>query len=156
MTDKNDQPSGTANVLHQMKAYRELSEEYGAEGANLLGSKSLERNGVTVPPEGVGHWAQINAAAEQGRMDLESEGAVAASKVNALVGALLESNVPGSSRAGEIPDELDEGEDEEEVDEDEDEDELEDEGPDFGFDEDDDNDEAALDHIHRINENAGD
>lgn len=145
MTEKNDQPSGTANVLHQMKAYRELSEEYGAEGANLLGSKSLERNGVTVPPEG---------------MDLESEGAVAASKVNALVGALLESNVSGSSRAGEIPEELDEGEDlddEEEVeDEDELEDEDEDEVPDFGFEEDDDNDEAALDLIHKTSENAGD
>lgn len=152
MTDKNDQPSGTANVLHQMKAYRALSEEYGAEGANLLGSKSLERNGVTVPPEGVGHWARINAAAEQGRMDLESEGAVAACKVNALVGALLVSNVPGSSRAEQIPDELDKAVEEEEDFADEDEDER----PDFGYEDEEDNDEAALDHIHKISENAGD
>ncbi|MBH1384316.1 hypothetical protein I5T81_05995 [Stenotrophomonas maltophilia] len=156
MTDTNDQPSGTANVLHQMKAYRALSEEYGAEGANLLGSKSLERNGVKVPPEGVGHWAQINSAAEQGRMDLESEGAVAACKVNALVGAVFASTVPGSSRAEQISDELDEAVEEEEEEDFEDEDEDEDERPDFGYEDEEDNDEAALDHIHKINENAGD
>ncbi|MEA9753710.1 hypothetical protein VDG64_00735 [Xanthomonas campestris pv. raphani] len=187
MSEKNEPPSGTANVLHQMKAYRDLSNEYGADGANILGSRSLERNGVSVPPEALGHWATINTAAEQNRMDLTLEKDVAASKVNALVGAILERqdfSAPNASTVGETEkaqvgpavevrvynerqgvkvhsEKLEDNEDGLEDDEDDledDEDEPEDDdqaGPDFGYENQDDNDEAALDDILKISENEG-
>ena len=91
MSNENNEKdlAGTANALRQQSVYRELSEIYTPEGANLLASVNLKRNGVDVPPEGVGHWNTVNEAAHAGKMDLEAEAAIAAAKVNALTDAML-------------------------------------------------------------------
>jgi hypothetical protein len=145
--------AGTANALRQQSVYRELSELYTPEGANLLASVNLKRNGVDVPPEGVGHWNTVNEAAHAGKMDLEAEAAIAAAKVNALTDAMLgRSDVtpPTAALDNQPAAELEEEEEEEEDDEEEGGEEPGNER--YGYDNADDNDEAALDDIHKLND----
>lgn len=159
MTKEHDEVVGTANKLRQAKLYNDLSEEYTPEGANLLASRNLTRNGVPMSPEGVGHWAIINRAAELGQMDLAEERAIASAKTNALTDAILgrPTGDPLPTLAAHAePAQLAQVDDDQDIEEEEEEDLSEGEGPDYGFDNEEDNDEAKADHVRKIQENSDD
>ncbi|MBK5437243.1 hypothetical protein JFV30_10420 [Pseudomonas sp. TH32] len=152
-------PKGTANLLHQHAEYNKLSDEYSPEVAAVLTQKNLSRSNVQVSVEQVDGWHQINEASIKGHLDLESESQIATAQATAVVDAILRPIVHALPEPADVVDESEvEDVDDEDQDEDEDEDEQ-DERPSlgdiFGYEDDEDNEEAAFDHILKLQENAG-
>lgn len=65
--------NGTANLLKQNRAYRELSEDYSPDMAACLTTRNLLRNGVDVSDKEVAGWAKINQASCKGQLDIRGE-----------------------------------------------------------------------------------
>jgi hypothetical protein len=64
---------GTANMLAQNRAYRELESEYSPEVARCLTARNLLRNGVDVRDADVAAWAKINDFCCKARLDIRDE-----------------------------------------------------------------------------------
>ena len=149
MTEK---PAGTANILHQNAIYEDVCEEYSPEVANALTSKNLQRKGVNVPPEGCGHWHTINKAAVDQKLDLEQERAIAENQAKEVADGMLQ--VAASSQPvqeEEIDSDFD-AVDGDAVDEDAENDELPSLADMYGYENDEDNEEAALDDVLKAQE----
>lgn len=65
--------NGTANLLKQNRAYKELSDDYSPGVAACLTARNLLRNGVDVSDKEVAGWAKINQASCKGKLDIRSE-----------------------------------------------------------------------------------
>lgn len=155
MSDENKWNS--QKVVEQVEAHRDLSEEYTPEVANHLVSRSLQRHGVMMTPDQVDAWATINDAAGTGKLSIQNELARAEAKAShtadMIVGRVSGSQPP-SPWAGHDHEEA--AEQDEGWGEDIDDDDPEDERPSlseiFGYDDDEDNEEAAYDHILKLSE----
>lgn len=149
MTD----PTGTANILHQFTAYNQLREDYSPEVANVLTQKNLARHNVPATPEDVDAWHRINTAAVNSKLDIPAERSVADALAGAAVAAVLETiaNQPTASTP-ETVDAADEYLDEDNVEDNEDE--LPALADMYGYDNDEDNEEAALDDVLKAQERA--
>jgi hypothetical protein len=161
MSDNNDEidVTGTANSVHQHKLYRDLAKLYTPEGANYLTSANLIRNGVNVPPEGVAYWHMVQEAAYANKLDLATEATIAGSKVNALTDAMLGrgNDNPPMPQANTQP----EWHEAEQAELDDEEDDTEDDERStladiFGYDNLEDNEEAAADHVRKMQERYDD
>lgn len=147
-----EKPAGTANILHQNAIYEDLCEEYSPEVANALTSKNLQRQGVDVPPEGCGHWHTINKAAANQKLDLAQELAIAENQAKEVADGMLQ--VAASSQPvheQEFDSDFDD-EDGDTVDEDAEDDELPSLADMYGYENDEDNEEAALDDVLKAHE----
>lgn len=147
-----EKPAGTANILHQNAIYENLCEEYSPEVANALTSKNLQRQGVDVPPEGCGHWHTINKAAANQKLDLAQELAIAENQAKEVADGMLQ--VAASSQPvheQEFDSDFDD-EDGDTVDEDTEDDELPSLADMYGYENDEDNEEAALDDVLKAQE----
>lgn len=145
------EPAGTANILHQFAAYNELREDHSPEVANALTKKSLERHGINVTAEGVEGWHQINSAAVDSKLDIPAERRTAEMLADAAAAAML--NTAGSQSGVDSTETVDTV-----ADADADADESEDERPSlselYGYEDDEDNEEAAYDDVLKIQERA--
>lgn len=157
MTEK---PAGTANILHQNAIYEDLCEEYSPDVANALTSKNLQRQGINVPPEGCGHWHTINKAAANQKLDLKQERAIAESQAKEVADGMLQvaagsQHVYPASVQPVQAEELDSDfydEDGDAVDEEAENDELPSLADMYGYENDEDNEEAALDDVLKAQE----
>lgn len=155
-----DKPAGTANILHQNAIYEDLCEEYSPDVANALTSKNLQRQGINVPPEGCGHWHTINKAAAEQKLDLEQERAIAESQAKEVADGMLQVAAssqfvyPASVQPVQV-EEIDSDFDDENgdaVDEDAENDERSSHADMYGYENDEDNEEAALDDVLKAQE----
>jgi hypothetical protein len=154
------EPSGTANILHQHTEYNKLREDYSPEVANTLVQKNLARKNVDVKPEHVEGWYVINNAAASGQLDVQTERQVAETLAAAAGDAML-ATAAGSAEANacmagddDAPDEdCDVASTSDEASELR-EDELLSLGDMYGYENDEDNDEAALDDVLKAQERA--
>lgn len=161
MSDDNEWDS--KKVIEQMEAHRALSEDYSPEVANHLVSRSLQRHGVDMQPDQVDAWATINQAAGTGKLSLQNELARAEAKANHTADMIMgkvssnQAASPGACHDHEESAEQDEGWGD---DIDDDDDDQVDERPSlseiFGYEDDEDNEEAAYDHILKITERDDD
>ena len=150
------QPAGTANVLAQMTAFRKLKDEYNTEVAECLTVKSLQRNNVDASILDVKGWEKINNAALQGRLDIPKETTLAEEKASVAAGIMLNqfsTRVPVLNTFDNDQDEVI-GDDEDELDDSPDESELLSLDDLYGYDDPEDNAEAALDDVLKIQENS--
>ena len=149
MTDS----AGTANILHQFTAYNQLRDDYSPEVANVLTQKNLARHNVPATPEDVDAWHRINTAAVNSKLDIPAERRIADTLAGAAVAAILETASTGP--VADVSDTI--AADDEDFSENEIQDE-EDELPSladmYGYDNDEDNEEAALDDVLKAQERA--
>jgi len=140
---------GTANILHQYSCHQDLKQEYSPETAHELAAKSLNRHGIPATPNDVASWDKINSAAVQGKMDIPAERQVAESMAKGVAQAIIASAHQTSDEHDADEEDLESG-DAADVAEDEltTIDEL------YGFDNPEDNDEAALDDVLKAQEQA--
>ncbi len=150
-----EKPLGTANILRQYSAHQELKQEYSPETANELAAKSLNRHGIEATSGDVASWDKINNAAVDGKIDIPAERQVAETLANGFAQATINianqsSNIAAVQDANEDDMEI---EDEDESEPPEDDlttiDEM------YGYDNPEDNDEAALDDVLKIQEQGG-
>lgn len=151
------EPTGTANILHQHKEYNDLSNDYSPEVANALVQKNLERKNVVVTPVEVGGWHKINQAACDGKLDLKVERQVAETLADAAGAAMLASAAESAANESTLME--NEAADEEFDDSDEEvseaeEDELPSLADMYGYENDEDNEEAAFDDVLKAQERA--
>ncbi|MDR5875120.1 hypothetical protein [Vreelandella gomseomensis] len=141
---------GTSSIIQQYSAHRRAEEEYDRHTANCLTSRSFQRHGVDASTDNVEQWARLNGAIAQGNVDIPGEQRHGESMAEEVVSATMQ-RVSGpvltppeeDESDNEVYAEDDDGEDEEEYDL------LADI---FGYDNDDDNAEAALDTVLRYSE----
>lgn len=159
--------NGTANLLAQVTAFRELKEDYNPEVAENLTARNLQRNGINATTTDVKAWDKINNAALQGHLDIPAEVVIAEGKAAVAAGTTLgqaaqnvvnldaQNSEQGGDDSGS-DDDLDDddsgdGDDDDLSDED-------DERPSidemYGYDDPEDNLEAALDDVLKIQENS--
>ena len=81
---------GTANLLKQNRAYRELAEDYSSDVAACLTARNLLRNGVDVSDREVAGWAKINQATCKGQLDIGGEVKRAEGKAAVAAGTTVE------------------------------------------------------------------
>lgn len=89
---------GTANLLKQNRAYRELSEDYSPDVAACLTVRNLLRNGVGVSDREVVGWAKVNQAACKGQLDIGGEVRRAEGKAAVAAGSTVERVASGRKR----------------------------------------------------------
>lgn len=182
MSDDNEWDS--EKVLEQIEAHRDICEEHYPEVANYLVSRSLQRHGVFVTPDQVDAWATINQAAGTGKLSIQHELARAQAKADHVADLMAskvsgnqavspwaghdseEAAVQGESWGEELGDDQEDewpsgiAEQDEGWCEDIDDDDQEEERPSlseiFGYDNDEDNEEAAYDHILKLTERDDD
>jgi len=155
--------NGTANLLAQVTAFRELKEDYNPEVAENLTARNLQRNGINATTTDVKAWDKINNAALQGHLDIPAEVVIAEGKAAVAAGTTLGQaaqnvvnlNAHNSEQSGD-----DSGSDDDSDDDDGDGDlsDEDDERPSidemYGYDDPEDNLEAALDDVLKIQENS--
>lgn len=149
--------NGTANLLAQMTAFRELKEDYNAEVAECLTVKNLKRNGINASVSDVQGWEKINNAALHGNLDIQREATLAEGKAATATGNAIthvSTNAPNLNadnydQTAEI-----DYEDTDDVDDNEEESELLTIDEMYGYDDPEDNLEAAQDDILKIQENS--
>ncbi len=154
MADDNRSESTDSRILDQHHAYQELRGEYSAEVANQLTSKNLERHGVMATPQDVEGWHTINQAAADGNLDIREEWNSAEERAT-----FASQEIINQVRAQVPRDEVEASDDDDEQDEseeasDQEEEEMDSLGDIFGYEDDDDNHEAAIDHILKLSERA--
>lgn len=152
------EPTGTANILHQHTEYNKLREDYTPEVANTLVQKNLARKNVEVTPEHVEGWHVINSAAVSGKLDVKTERQVAET-LAAAAGAAILATASGGAETNGSSTTTSEAVDEDFDDADEevsglDEDELPSLADMYGYENDEDNEEAALDDVLKAQERA--
>lgn len=148
--------SGTANLLNQLKAFRELSEDYNPDVAENLTAKNLQRNGVDATVIDVKGWVKVSDAALQGNLDIPAEVALAEEKAAIAAGTAIVKVTASAVIDGEEDNPADdEGDDEEddEDDDDEQDDQLSTAHEIYQCETPDDSDEAAFDDVVKIQEN---
>lgn len=144
---------GTANIFHQFTAYNQLHEDYSPEVANALTQKNLARHNVPATPGEVEAWHRINTAAVNSKLDIQAERSTADALANAAVAAILETAAASApAQALETTGAADEDLDEDGVEDDADE--LPSLGDIYGYEDDEDNEEAALDDVLKAQERA--
>jgi len=89
---------GTANLLKQNRAYKELSEDYSPNVAACLTARNLLRNGVDVSDRDVASWAKINQASCKGKLDIRSEVRRAEGNAAVAAGATVQRAALGKKR----------------------------------------------------------
>ncbi|WP_059825434.1 hypothetical protein [Burkholderia ubonensis] len=151
-----ERPSGTANILHQHSEYEKLEQDYSAETANELTAKSLKRHGVDAAPNEVSSWHKINKAAVDGKMDIPGERKVAETLADgAAAGVIAAARVSAIDQTPEALQATAEFEDEDSEEEGAaEEDELPTIDEMYGFDDPEDNAEAALDDVLKAQERS--
>jgi hypothetical protein len=156
--------NGTANLLAQVTAFRELKEDYNPEVAENLTARNLQRHGINATTTDVKAWDKINNAALQGHLDIPAEVVIAEGKAASAAGTTLgqaAQNVvnldeQNSEQSGDDSDDDDldddSGGDDDDISDEDDErpsiDEM------YGYDDPEDNQEAALDDVLKIQENS--
>lgn len=144
-------PFGTANVLHQITAYEDLKEEYSAETANELTAKSLNRHGIEANSGDVASWSKINNAAVDGNLDIPSERSLAETHADNHTKIIISSAGRGSEF--EVVNTFDESNEDCEDDEISSDEGLRSSIDDlYGYDDPEDNAEAALDDVLKAQE----
>lgn len=143
-------PSGTANILRQHSEYEKLQNDYSTETANTLTAKSLERNGVDATPNDVSSWHKINSAATQCKLDIPTERKIAETVAHGVANAMIASiNASPMQPACETLEPVAEQDDDDSID---------DERPTiddmYGYDDPEDNAEAAFDDVLKAQERA--
>jgi hypothetical protein len=151
------EPTGTANILHQFTAYNQLREDYSSEVANTLTQTNLARHNVPATPAEVEAWHRINTAAVNAKLDIPAERSIAEALANAAVANILGTvSTPSTTEEPETTNTADENPYKVQFADDEDEDEHEDELPSlediYGYEDDEDNQEAALDDLLKAQE----
>ncbi|WP_304526530.1 hypothetical protein [Halomonas sp. I5-271120] len=140
---------GTSNILHQYSAFHELEDEYDRDVACRLTSRSFQRHGVPAEPDDVDVWDRLNTAAAQGMLDISVERRHGESMADVVVHtALYRMSEDDDSGEDGVLAEDDYGNNDN-YDEQEEWDSLSDI---FGYEDDEDNEEAALDTILKNNE----
>lgn len=149
-------PSGTANILHQHTEYEKLEQDYSTETANELTAKSLKRHGVDAEPNEISSWHKINKAAVDGKMDIPGERKVAETLADgAAAGVIAAARVSSIDQTPEVLQATAEFEDEDFEEEDAAaKDELPTIDETYGFDDPEDNAEAALDDVLKAQERS--
>nr|WP_298057476.1 hypothetical protein [uncultured Halomonas sp.] len=128
----------TDTITRTHEAFNALADEYSHDTACQLTSRSFARHGVTTTPTEVSDWHRLNTAIAEGRVNIGAEQRFAERMAHDTVDAAL-------SRLNLI--ESEEGDDDDDM-----EAEMDSMGDIFGYESDDDNDEAALDTILKNNE----
>ncbi|RJG02273.1 hypothetical protein [Noviherbaspirillum sedimenti] len=148
--------NGTANLLAQVKAFRELKDDYSPEVAESLTSKNLQRNDVDASVTDVKGWAKINEAALQGRLDIPTEITIAEGKAAIAAGTAIDQLAAVSVVVDEQESAQDDaGDDQDDADSDEqDDNEVSTVDDLYGYDNPEDNEEAAFDDVLKIQENS--
>lgn len=176
--------NGTANLLAQVTAFRELKEDYNPEVAENLTARNLQRNGINASTTDVKGWDKINNAALQGHLDIPAEVVLAERKASIAAGTTLgqaaqdvsnldeqnrvQSSANGSNEdnsggddSGDDDDDSGRNEDSGNDDDISDDDDLSDEDDErpslddmYGYENPEDNEEAALDDVLKIQENS--
>lgn len=159
--------NGTANLLAQVTAFRELKEDYNPEVAENLTARNLQRNGINASTTDVKGWDKINNAALQGRLDIPAEVVIAERKASIAAGTTLDQaaqdvgNLDKQNRVKSSADDSsgddDDGDDDSGGDDDNlsgEEDERSSIDEMYGYDDPEDNQEAALDDVLKIQENS--
>lgn len=149
------EPTGTANILHQFTAYSQLRKDYSSEVANTLTQKNLARHNIPATPDDVDAWYRINTAAASSKLDIPTERSVADALANAAVATILQvASAPASVDLQKTISVTDD----EDLDEDDEVEGYENELPSladiYGYENDEDNEEAALDDILKAQEQA--
>lgn len=145
------EPTGTANILHQFTAYKQLRDDYSPEVANVLTQKNLESHDVPATPNDVEAWHRINAAAASAKLDIPAERHKAETQAKAAVDAILQTAASQSSvDTPETTAAVDDDLEDEEIEDDESE--LPSLSDIYGYDDDEDNEEAAFDDILKLQE----
>jgi len=140
-------PAGTANIIHQFAAYNQLREEYSPEVANSLTQKNLALHGVSVTHEGVDAWYLINTAAASSKLDIVAEHNTASALASVAAAELLGKVASQTSASTEdccADEDLSDDEIVGEQDEHLSLSEL------YGYENDEDNEEAALDDVLKV------
>ena len=146
MSDRNS----TANLLSQVTAFRELKEDYSTEVAEALTAKNLQRNGINASVAEVQGWDKINNAALQGRLDIPTEVAIAEGRAAIAAGTVADQ----AAHPVVAPDVQASSQDEGDEDQNDDDDERPTLDDMYGYDDPEDNEEAALDDVLKIQENS--
>lgn len=152
-TNEDTDVVGAANNNHQHRLYRVLCERFSPEGASHIASADLRLKGEDVKPEEIAAWDKVTRLNYANKMDLAIAGAVATASVNAFTDAVMGrgQNTPALAARPEpgtaVAEEEEWGEDDDETEDEEE------QGPaDFGYDNEEDNAEAALDYIYKLND----
>jgi len=145
------EPTGTANILHQFTAYNQLREDYSPEVANVITQKNLGRHNIHATPGEIEAWHRINTAAANAKLNIPAERSTAETLGKASTAAILEAaSIPHAIEELETTFAADENLDEDETEEDE--------RPSladmYGYENDEDNEEAALDDVLKARERA--
>ena len=64
---------GTANMLAQNRAFRELEADYSPEVARCLTSRNFLRHGADVSDTEVAAWSRVNRLCCKARLDIRDE-----------------------------------------------------------------------------------
>lgn len=154
---------GTARLLSENRAYEDMKAEYGEDIANGATAKNLQRHGVQVPPEGVGHWNTINRAAFDGKLDVKAERAhmegLAAEAAATMLGRASIGPLDAASDEDEAEEDIDDSaseelDDDHSVDVSDDDDDRSSLPEIYNCDNEEDAQEQALDDVLKIVENA--
>ena len=160
--------NGTANLLAQVTAFRELNEDYNRDVAENLTARNLQRNGINASTTDVRAWDKINNAALQGRLDIPAEVVIAEEKAATAAGTNLnqaaqnvvnldtQNSVQGGDdgSTNDADDDDDSNDDDDGNDPSDDEDERPSIDEMYGSDDPEDNLESALDDVLKIQENS--
>ena len=146
--------NGTANLLSQVTAFRELKEDYSSEVAESLTAKNLQRNGIDASITDVKGWEKVNNAALQGRLDIPAEVVIAEKKASIAAGTALGQTAQEVVNQDEQNNDHDNEDDDDADDLSDDEDELLTVDELYGSDDPEYNSESALDDVLKIQENS--
>lgn len=157
-------PAGTANILRQHTDYSQLRQDYSPEVASVLAQKSLERHNIPASPSDVEVWHRINTAAADSKLDIATERRVAEARADAVTAHIVDAarsstavapvTADHSAEAAYELDGSDDNDDDSDGEPEDDEGELASGADLFGYENDEDNAEAAYDEVLKIQENA--
>jgi hypothetical protein len=145
--------AGTANILHQHSEYEKLQQDYSTQTANELTARNLARHGVDVIPDEVSSWHKINAAAVQAKLDIHAERAQAESSAqDAAINMIASARSYSAAQNSGVEDTPLEEDNENDESNSEDDSELLAIDELYGYDDPEDNAEAALDDVLKAQE----
>jgi hypothetical protein len=144
--------NGTANLLNQLKAFRELSEDYGTDSAENLTARNLQRNGVDANVTDVKGWVKVSDAALQGNLDIPAEVIRAEEKAAIAAGIAIDKVTASVIIGGE--DDNSAGEEEDDEDDGDGDDHLLTEHDMYQCETQEDSEEQAYDDVLKIQENS--
>lgn len=143
--------AGTARLLHELKENRDVAKADGTEVANGLTSQSMTRRGSTdQEPVDIGTTMHITTEMMRGKSDIRDEQAIQEATSKVTIGGILEQIKTNTFPFQ--PEIDDDAVDHDEEEEEEDEEEEEGVGVEaWGYEDREDNEEAAYDDILKLN-----